>query len=458
MPIDGRPEVLAAQFLFWVLLPVVLGAPLRWALLAWLVMGNLDTTGPSLAVSAGIGWMNASKGILLPLYLWWRLRHTKSAILPSLPTRLWLLLVAYAAIASLWSPFPLAAGKLVGNMVGTLISLVVLEKAARRGLIQGRMIALLIVISLALGGLQTFYYGGAAYGFDGSSQPTRFSSFVSAQQYAAFLVAFLAAALWYPNVRQLVRWSLVIGIVSALALNGSRTWVLGAFLAVLVYLWYSSRRIITYVSLALGTAVFGLLLALNLSPWNSGLLDGVSSRVTATLRAVVTGQDTPHDVGLANLNFRLSIYSGAADELRNGDVREIVFGHGTSSGGNVLLRVFPRSYRADRIDPNRAIHNEWLRALYEWGIVGLGLLVAALTTLIGALVLRHRKQAASIGCGAVLSFIPAFLLAFSTENVIAGAGNAVTLSLALMVALSWAPELSKLPRRVRSNDLCALPC
>ena len=314
-----------------------------------------------------------------------------------------------------------------------------------------------VVISLALGAVQTFYYGGAAYGFDGSSQPTRFSSFVSAQQYAAFLVAFLAATLWYPNIRQLVRWVVVSGTIGALALNGSRTWVLGAFLAVFVYMWYSSRRITAYVALAVATTVFGGLLVLNLNPLNSGLLDGASSRVTATLRAIITGQDTPHDVGLANLNFRLSIYSGAMDELRTEGMGEILFGHGTSSGGNVLLSVFPRSYRADRIDPNRAIHNEWLRALYEWGIVGLGLLVAAVITLIGALVLRHREQPLNVGSGAVLSFIPAFLLAFSTENVIAGAGNAVTLSLALVVALSWAPEPSNPPRRSAATIYATRP-
>jgi hypothetical protein len=41
---------------------------------------------------------------------------------------------------------------------------------------------------------------------------------------------------------------------------------------------------------------------------------------------------------------------------------------------------------------------------------------------------------------AALSFLPAFLLAFSTENLLAGAGNAVTMSLALIVGLSWIPR------------------
>jgi hypothetical protein len=46
----------------------------------------------------------------------------------------------------------------------------------------------------------------------------------------------------------------------------------------------------------------------------------------------------------------------------------------------------------------------------------------------------------SVGSWAVLSFLPAFLLAFTTENVIAGAGNAVTMSLGLILALLWIPR------------------
>ena len=390
---SSLPEVLAAQSLFLILLPLVLAAPLRWALLAWLIMGNLDTTGPSLAVSDGIGWMNACKGVLLPLYLWWRLRNTSSELLPSLPTRLWLLLTGYATIACLWSPFPLAAVKPIGNMVGILISLVVLEKAARRGVIQGQTITLLIVTSLALGALQTFYYGGMAYGFDGAGQPTRFSSFVSAQQYAAFLVAFLAAALWYPNLRQLVRWVLVSGVIGALVLNGSRTWVLGATLAVFVYVWYSSRRITAYVTLAGASMVFGTLLVLNLSPLNSGLLDGASSRVMATLRAIVTGQDTPHDVGLANLNFRLSIYSGAVNELRTEGMGELLFGHGTSWGAEMYFCAYFHAHIELIVSiPIEPSTTSGCEPCTNGGLSALAFWWRPCTTFIVALVLRHRKQ------------------------------------------------------------------
>jgi O-Antigen ligase len=431
--------VFAAQILFWILLPCVLVAPLRWAILAWLVMGNLDATGPTLAVSSDVGWINATKGILLPLYLWFRLRKAPSEIQSSLPLKLWMALAVYAGVASLWSPFPVAAAKLVGNMVGILLMIIVLEKAARCDLLNSRAINILIIASIGLASLQTFYFGGAVYGFDGVDQPSRFSSFVSAQQYTAFLVAFLAAVLWDRRSGLWTRTILILSIAAAIILNGSRTWFFGAFLVFVVYAWLSLRNVAVYIPIAAATVSLGLLFAVNLNPMKFDPVVDSSSRIAATFSALATGEDTARNVGLANLKFRLAIYQGAFDEIRSAGPRDLIFGHGTSSGGNVILHVFPHSYSVDRLDPNRAIHNEWLRALYEWGILGVALLVGVFASLIAALIVLRRGES-SFGSWAVLSFLPAFLLAFTTENVIAGAGNAVTMSLGLILALLWIPK------------------
>jgi hypothetical protein len=434
------PEVFAAQIVFWVLLPFVIFAPPRWAVLAWLVMGNLDATGPGQSASDAMGWINASKGVIIPLYLWWRLRNLPGQVSTTLPARLWLILTIHAAVAALWAPFPLAAVKLVGNMIGILLMLIVLDRCARGGMLDKRVIVMLIVASLALGVVQTFYYGGAAYGFDGSGQPTRFSAFVAAQQYAAFLVAFLAAILWQPEIGAWLRVTLGAAIGVGLILNGSRTWFFGATLVLLVYLCLSFRRVAVFAAFGTATAALCSLLLLNLSPMHADVLGDTSSRIVATVNALATGEDTSHNVGLANLNFRLSIYQGAIDDIRVGNTWEFLIGHGTTSGGNVILRVFPASYKPDRLDPNRAIHNEWLRAFYEWGVIGLGLLIATFATLIAGLIRLHRKSSWKESTSAVLSFLPAFLIAFSTENVLAGAGNAVTMSLAVIIALLWTPR------------------
>jgi O-antigen ligase len=435
--------VSAAQSIFWILLPYVLFAPLRWSMLAWLVMGNLDTTGPSSSVTAAVGWMNASKGILLPLYLLWRLRSKIDNGAPPLPANLWMLFVLYATVASLWSPFPLAAAKLVGNLVGNFLTFVVLFKAVREELLGGREIKFLILASLGLGALQTFYYGGAAFGFDGADRPPRFSSFIGPQQYAAFLVAFLAIALWHKAFNFKTRVGLIAAIGLGLVLNGSRTWFLGATLVLLVYLAKSFRKVVAIVTLVALSLGFGVLLVLNFSAMGPDVLTNPSSRITATLNALVTGQDTPQNVGLSNLNFRLAIYGKVLEELRDAGAVNLLVGHGTSSGGTVVMRVFPKSYKPGELDPNRAIHDEWLRVLYEFGIIGSLLLLATLVTLVFELARRSERSSRRIASTALFSFLPAFLLAFSTENLIASAGNAVTMSLALMVALSWSPQLRK---------------
>jgi len=359
---------------------------------------------------------------------------------------LWLLFVVYAAVASLWSPFPLAAAKLVGNLVGTFLTFVVLQKASRSRFLGVTEITVLIVATLGLGVLQTFYYGGEAYGFDGADRPNRFSSFVGVQQYAAFLVAFLVIALWHKRFTAKTRVWLVSAIGVALVLNGSRIWFVGAAWVLLVYLSLSFRKVLGSITLAAIGLGFGVLLALNFDPSGTDLLTDPSSRITATLSALVTGRDTPQNIGLANLNFRLAIYEKVLDELRESSVTSLLFGHGTSSGGTVVLRVFPGLYKTIGLDPNRAIHSEWLRVLYEWGIAGFALLIAILAMLVVELAKRRKNGTGGIGTAAVFSFLPAFLLAFSTENLIAGAGNAVTMSLALTIALNLSCESHRAAR------------
>jgi len=298
---------------------------------------------------------------------------------------------------------------------------------------------LLILASLALGAIQTYYYGGAAYGFDGFDQPSRFSSFVAAQQYAAFLVCFIAVLLWQPELSVTLRSTLGLVVLAALALNGSRIWFLGAVAVVIVHSWFSSRRILGLAALGASTVALGGMLILSV-----GRIDGVeitdsSNRILATATAVVTGVDTPNSVGLRDLSFRSRMYTGVFEDLRGSETWQILLGHGTSSGGSVALRIFPETYKPSQIDANRVIHNEWLRAFYEWGVVGLCLLAASLFSLPLGIMVQLKNAQWKRNAPVVLAFFPAFLASLSTENVLAGAGNAVTMSLALIIALLWTP-------------------
>jgi O-antigen ligase len=441
---SDTPEVLAAQVIFLILLPVVLIAPPRWGILAWLLMGNLDPTGPESSVFV-VGWMNATKSIILPLYLWWRLRAEPSEAPSMLPTRLWIALTAYAAAATIWSPFPLAAGKLVGNMLGIALTVVVLEKTVRRGLLDTRNLTWLMVGSLALGAVQTYGFRGQSYGFDGLDEPLRFTSFITAQQYAAFLVVFLAVILTHSELRPVPRTVLCAVVCLALALNGSRTWIVGGALVVGVYIWISHRKVAAFAAFVVGTGILGVLLVSNLTRVDDDVIDDTSGRVAATAGAIFTGRDTSHNAGLRNLNFRFAMYNGVVAELGSATTTELLLGHGTSSGGNVAMRTFPTMYKLDHLDPNRVIHNEWLRALYEWGILGLVLLAGVFASLVIGLAVRCRDRELRTRAATILAFMPAFLAAISSENVVAGAGNAVTMSLGIAVALFWTPTSAKRP-------------
>ncbi len=159
---------------------------------------------------------------------------------------------------SIWSPLlPIAAAKLVGNMAGVLLTIIVLEKAARAGILNANVLALLITSSLLLGVVQTYYFGGTQYGYDGPDEPSRFSSFVWAQQYAAILVAFLAVTLWNHEFSSAKRWLLITSISAALVLNGSRTWFIGAVFVLVVYSWIRFRRVATGVVFA-ASSVYAL--------------------------------------------------------------------------------------------------------------------------------------------------------------------------------------------------------
>jgi hypothetical protein len=226
----------------------------------------------------------------------------------------------------------------------------------------------------------------------------------------------------------------------ALFLNGSRVWFLGAVWVVLIFSWLSFRKAFGVVAFACSSAALFLMFLLNVSSMDGVSLGDSSNRIVATVSVLLTGVDTAHDVGMRDLNFRSLVYQGVLGDLQSGKTREILFGHGTSSGGDALHRIFPAAYNADQLDPNRAIHNEWLRALYEWGVLGLTLMVSVFGTMLVGLLRRYRIPSLRSRAAATLSFLPAFLGALSGENVLAGAGNAVTLSLAIMIALLWAPQ------------------
>lgn len=440
MPLT-EPDVVFARVLLAALLPVVVAGPIRWAVPAWLIMTNLDATGSGTASYAQVGWLNAVKAVGLPAWLWYRLRHAPGRLDRSVGARAWLLLAGYAALASLWSPYPLAGVKLAAGMAAILLALAVLERAARAGSLDSRAVLVFLGGTLLLGILQTALFADGSFGFAGRNMPQRLTSFVAAQQYAALLAAFAAWSLWSPALGPRVRSALLLTLFAALAVNGSRTWSLSALAAIGVHAVASRQRLAGLLRLGVAVAVLASVPAVRRSLAPKAVPEP-ANRLTATASALLTGQDRADGMGLGTMRFRLTMYRGVLAEMRSSPRWRWLFGHGTAAGGRLALRLFPWSYRPESLDANRVVHNEWLRAAYEWGAVGLALWLIVLAGVAG---LAWRNRADPHG-GALLSYLPALVLGLSAENVVDGAGNAVTAGFLLLAALALAHAPSRQER------------
>src|SRR6185437_4185558 len=116
-----------ALSLYAVLFLVAAFAPLRWSLIAYLLLSTIDLV----SANASVGALNAAKAIVLPAYLLWRLRdyagHGKTILAPIA----WGALIVYAAIAGSWSLYPTFAIKLVGHMAASLVICLMFMRATK---------------------------------------------------------------------------------------------------------------------------------------------------------------------------------------------------------------------------------------------------------------------------------------------------------------------------------------
>jgi O-antigen ligase len=134
--------------------------------------------------------------------------------------------------------------------------------------------------------------------------------------------------------------------------------------------------------------------------------------------------------GVGTIVFRRNLYQRAFKAIAESSLLELTFGHGTSNG-RLLRGTLTRGVG----DPNRAVHNEWIRILYEWGSVGLALWFVFIFSIILYAYQGVRKD--RLGhARPLLIFIPAFLGGFSTENILAGAGHAENIGFVLLAALA----------------------
>ncbi len=431
-----------AVTLYFIFVAVAAFAPLKWSIIAMLLLSTIDFPGQQSAV----GILNACKGTLLPLYLLWRLRgysgHTTVIVAPLA----WSALVIYAAIAGFWSIFPMSAFKLVGHMAGSLVISFVLVRATKGGYLSQKVLVPVTAGALTMGML-CFIFQPAW-----SDEVGRFTSFMPAQGFASFLGALFCLGLCSQMLRTQTRILVCLTLATALVFNGSRIWFMGILLSTLIALLISDLRP-WLKACVLGVVIIGVALA----SWESKSIveqlsrDASSNRIVAALSASYQGETGSW--GLGTLNFRRNIGATAIERIQESSLPELILGHGTSNAAIITGSLY-KGYSGYG-DPNRMLHNEWLRVLYEWGIIGSFFWCMFVGSVI-VFAWEGVRNDIDGNSKALFAYLPPFVMALAGENFLAGAGSAISVGFLLLVGLaSITHRQARYRRQNRVNDMPA---
>lgn len=431
----------------WVILFLVSAfGPLRWSVFAFLCLSIIDFEGGL----NGIALFNILKGILLPAFLLFRMRslagHKRVTVAPIA----WLLLICYIWVASTWSFFPESAHKLVVQMVGTFMIACVYIRATKGNFLTPKTAVALVPVCFAFGMIRSAYYP------DWGDGRARFTSFTSAQEFAAFLAALYCIVLCGKGLSTGTRVVTCSAIAVMLVMDGSRIWFVGVVMGTLLSLLLSRGQ--AWLKICAFAILFCLLMTLVAASdffFKYMQQKAPSNRIASTVTALHQGNG--QGVGLGTFNFRQQINEIAIERIRNADISQLVFGRGTCNGA-LITAAISASYRHFP-DPNRMFHNEWLRVIYEWGLIGslfwLMMFGSIIQYAIRGVILDPAGNAKPL-----LIYLPSFMIGLAGENFIAGAGHAANMGFIFAIALSTIPHREYLrwkAARVASKTLLRRP-
>jgi O-antigen ligase len=426
--------LIIARVLFWLFAVGVLVLPIRWSFFCFLLASHMDITSLSFNSATTVGIENTIRIAALPAILCFRAGFSFRQFPWTLPQKFWLALVAYAAIAAAWGGYALPAAKMVTYLTAYLVLYLVFCQAWVEGWVDLALIRLSAWCAVALAVIQTFTLGNMWGGLE-----LRFTSFSSPQYFAACLVALLAV-LVFSGSSGFFHYVTCGLLVIAILFSGSRY----VFISTAVLLLIASFRVsgvekslifkfsVRKMLITLGVGAIAAAAVLTYLPGN---------RIDELVFAVSNDDTKVEDVG--TLAWRLGIYEDIWSRLQKRSAVGLIFGSGTSSGAALMLDHDPTHYDQVGIDANRILHSEYLRAFYEWGILGLALLVGFLVTTI----LGFVRKITAEGGGPALAFfgaLPSILIGLAIENVLAGAVSAAGVGIVLAMSFAWqmGPEYS----------------
>jgi O-Antigen ligase len=429
--------LIIARVAFWLLAALVVFLPARWSTVAFLLLVQFDLSGTASYTAESLGIENAIKVTLIPTILLWRIKEEISFDPHFARLRhIWLLFAGYACLAILWSPFKLSALKMLGYFYAYCVLFLVFTVAWRKRWFNARSLMIVLWCSLLFAFVQTYglanEYGSVGNFYGSIDYEFRFTSFTGAQSFAAFLLS-IFVLLIFCEEWNLATFAAAAGATTGLILTGSRSIFLGfAWILVLSGVISAKRRgkVLSLGAVAkrmtIGAAVLLCVAALVLSvlPEN---------RLNQMLSASVSSDRSLEDIG--TFVWRFALYQKTLEELAHRRAATLLAGSGTSSAATLVLDT--GFFQQSNVDPNRALHDEFLRSLYEWGAPGLFLLLLFLGQA-ARICFRIIRETDSKEAWAFLAILVPLLISLTVENFLAESaspgGVGYTLVLTCMLA------------------------
>lgn len=411
--------LLCAQLLFWFLVLFSCTLSLPWSIVSYLALSNIDMSAVYLNVGPSVGIDNAVKILIVPAVLFFRLgKQFPTSNTWRLVGKLWICLILYSAVASLWSPYRLAAWKMVGYLVSYLALFLVFFGAWTKRVLNPRLVLISVWATLLLGFIQTYIFGNAFGTLDENYFAPRFTSFTSPQSFALFLVCMFSILL-ASHRKSSFFWLSALPISFGIISSGSRYCLLGLMAVMAIYIIFpldkrksGGNTLRTLKSIVISSLVAALiLLSVNAIAPNN--------RVNELVEDYASGPANLEDI--ATISWRLGIYRESFSRLESVSRFRLLTGQGTSSGGSVRAALGVE-YSAPEDDPNRVFHDEFLRCFYEWGFVGLVCIVGVLwltTKRSWTLFQKFKSKPAR----AFLMLLPTIILGLMIENILSNAGS-----------------------------------
>ncbi|HEX3721166.1 MAG TPA: hypothetical protein VHV31_00150, partial [Nitrolancea sp.] len=315
----AAPDI--ARVLFWILAVAVVFLPRRWALLAYLVIIQVDVSGPGWASPTAVGLENGIKVVALPLILLVRTSSWELLTYWTRPLKLWLLFTAYVALAGLWSPYPISAIKMVGYLLAYAVIFLVFAQAWRQRLLDMKQVIAALWLSLLLAVIQSYLLGNA-FGAPPKliTEQARFTTFAPPQSYAAFLLSCGVLLLFVRRGISGSLWNIALclsgaAVAAGLLLVASRYVTVGALTLLVVAGFARIQPQLRGRTIDRAMLVKPALLSLTalILLFSSAAIVAPDNRIFALREMVAHGHFNPDAIG--TFAWRLGVYRTAIDQI-----------------------------------------------------------------------------------------------------------------------------------------------